>query len=81
MGFSEILGHGKQIQSFRSALRNGRLHHAYLFLGPEGIGKRTIALAVAKAIQLILDFGPFASLKGKLWILDCFFRFHGGVQF
>jgi DNA polymerase-3 subunit delta' len=59
MGFSEILGHAKQIQSFRSALRNGRLHHAYLFLGPEGIGKRTIALSVAKAIHCETGDGDF----------------------
>jgi DNA polymerase-3 subunit delta' len=35
----------------QAALRNQRLHHAYLFVGPEGIGKRTIALALAKAVH------------------------------
>jgi DNA polymerase-3 subunit delta' len=51
MGFSEILGHRKQIEALRAALQNGRLHHAYLFLGPEGIGKRKVALSLAKAIH------------------------------
>ena len=51
MGFSEIIGHSRQLGALRSALRKGRLHHAYLFLGPEGIGKRTVALALAKAIH------------------------------
>jgi len=51
MGFSEIVGHRKPIELLRLALANGRLHHAYLFLGPEGVGKRTVALALAKAIH------------------------------
>jgi DNA polymerase-3 subunit delta' len=50
MGFSEIIGHTKQLESLRLALAAGRLHHAYLFLGPEGVGKRTIALSLAKSI-------------------------------
>ncbi len=51
MGFSEIIGHQKPLETLRGALANGRLHHAYLMLGPEGVGKRTIALALAKAIH------------------------------
>src|ERR1044071_1454522 len=59
MGFSEIFGHGKQIEALRSALRIGRLHHAYLFLGPEGIGKRKVALALGKAIHCAAANGDF----------------------
>jgi DNA polymerase-3 subunit delta' len=51
MGFSEIVGHEKQIETLRQSLVNGRLHHAYLFVGPDGIGKRTLALALAQAIH------------------------------
>ena len=51
MGFSEIIGHPKQMETLRLALANGRLHHAYLFAGPEGVGKRTFAVALAKAIH------------------------------
>lgn len=51
MGFAEIVGHQKLLENLRSALRSGRLHHAYLLLGPDGVGKRTIALALAKAIH------------------------------
>jgi DNA polymerase-3 subunit delta' len=51
MGFSDIIGQQKQLTILRSALANGRLHHAYLFLGPEGVGKHTVAVAVAKAIH------------------------------
>lgn len=51
MGFAEIIGHRKQLAILRVALAGRRLHHAYLFLGPEGIGKRTVALALARAIH------------------------------
>lgn len=34
-----ILGHEKQLQYLEKALKNGRLAHAYLFHGPEGMGK------------------------------------------
>ncbi len=51
MGFAELIGHSKQLRSMRAALANQRLHHAYLFAGPEGVGKRTIALALAQAVH------------------------------
>ena len=51
MGFAEIIGHQRPLEILRLALGNGRLHHAYLFVGPEGVGKRTVALALAKAIH------------------------------
>jgi DNA polymerase-3 subunit delta' len=51
MGFSDIIGQQKQLVILRSALAAGRLHHAYLFLGPAGVGKRTVAVALAKAIH------------------------------
>jgi len=51
MGFTEIIGHQRPLEILRLALGNGRLHHAYLFVGPDGSGKRTVALALAKAIH------------------------------
>src|SRR5919106_3940702 len=51
MGLADIIGHHRQIQTLRLALAKRRLHHAYLFIGPEGVGKRTLALALAKAIH------------------------------
>jgi DNA polymerase-3 subunit delta' len=51
MGFSEIIGHEKQLETLRLALAHGRLHHAYLFVGPEGVGKRTVALALARSVH------------------------------
>jgi len=51
MSFTEVIGHTKQLAILRSALFAERLHHAYLFVGPDGIGKRTAAIAVAKAVH------------------------------
>jgi DNA polymerase-3 subunit delta' len=34
----------------RSNLRNGRFPHAFLFVGPEGVGKRTFALKLAQSL-------------------------------
>jgi len=51
MGFAELIGHLKPLESLRAALANGRLHHAYLFAGPEGVGKHTIARALAQAVH------------------------------
>jgi DNA polymerase-3 subunit delta' len=48
---SDIAGHAAQLATLRQALERNRLHHAYVFVGPEGIGKRTIALALAKAVH------------------------------
>jgi len=51
MGLGEIIGHRRQLEILSLALTSGRLHHAYLLVGPEGIGKRTLALALAKAVH------------------------------
>jgi len=59
MGFAEIIGHTKQLDSLRAALANQRLHHAYLLVGPDGVGKRTIAMALAKAIHCSESTGDY----------------------
>ncbi len=50
-GFDGIIGHGRSIDVLRRALRADRLHHAYLFVGPQGVGKRKVAMALAQAIN------------------------------
>jgi DNA polymerase-3 subunit delta' len=51
MGFADIVGHEKQLAMLRLGLKKGRLHHAYLFVGLDGVGKRTIAFSLAQAIH------------------------------
>jgi DNA polymerase-3 subunit delta' len=50
MTFDQILGHQKQKDILRRAIQSGRLAHAYLFYGPEGVGKKLVALALARAV-------------------------------
>lgn len=45
--WSHIIGHQKQIDQLKAALRKDRLHSAYLFAGPAGVGKRLVADAIA----------------------------------
>ena len=59
MGFPQIVGHPKQLEALRRALAYDRLHHAYLFLGAEGVGKQTIALGLAKAIHCSVTVGDY----------------------
>ncbi len=39
--------HDRQKEILRLALKNKRLAHAYLFEGPDGVGKKLMALALA----------------------------------
>ena len=51
MFFAEVVGHETAIRLLRAQLERAGDSRAYLFVGPEGIGKRTLALAFAKALQ------------------------------
>ena len=51
MNFSEILGHQRQIEILKRSLEGNRLHHAYLFVGPHGVGKKKVALSLAAAVH------------------------------
>lgn len=50
MTFARILGHQRQKDILHRAFASGRLAHAYLFEGPEGIGKRLMALALVRLV-------------------------------
>ena len=41
--FEEMVGQEHVTGTLRAALRNGKLSHAYLFSGPRGCGKTTVA--------------------------------------
>jgi DNA polymerase-3 subunit delta' len=50
MAFSSIFGHDAVKRFFVSALEADRLGHGFLLEGPEGVGKRTFALEVARSL-------------------------------
>ncbi len=51
--FAEVVGQEKTVTALRNAVKEGRLSHAYLFSGPRGTGKTSIAKIIAKAVNCI----------------------------
>ena len=49
--FDEVVGQTPILQTLRNALTSGRIAHAYLFAGPRGTGKTTIARILARAVN------------------------------
>jgi len=45
-----FFGHREGEEAFLEGLRSGRLHHAWLIGGPQGIGKATLAYRVARTV-------------------------------
>jgi len=50
MTWQNILGHDRIVQQFRRALQRGRLASTFLFVGPNGIGKKAFALKLAQGL-------------------------------
>ena len=51
MRFDEFIGNTRVLERLRQKLRERRFPHALIFAGPEGVGKRTCALLLAKALN------------------------------
>lgn len=49
--FDEVVGQDHITTTLRNALLSGRIHHAYLFCGPRGVGKTTTARLLARAVN------------------------------
>lgn len=59
--FKDVVGQDAIVTTLKNAIRFNRLGHAYLFCGPRGTGKTTLARLLAKAInchQLHSDLEP-----------------------
>ena len=50
MSFASIEGQDPALETLKRALESGRVHHAYRFEGPEGVGKELAAFALAQAL-------------------------------
>lgn len=61
MPFSSIIGHERVIESLKGAILNRRIGQAYLFSGPERVGKKLVALSFAKALNCEGQDGDFCN--------------------
>jgi DNA polymerase-3 subunit delta' len=47
-----VFGHDRPISAFLAAMQGDRLHHAWLFCGPAGVGKAMVAQELARQVLL-----------------------------
>ena len=53
MAFNQIFGQEKPKQIIKKAVQGNSLAHAYLFFGQESIGKKKVAIELAKSLNCI----------------------------
>ena len=70
--FSEVIGQEHVIKTLTSALITGRIAHAYLFAGPRGVGKTSVARILAKAVNCLdnSSYEPCNKCESCLDIMD-----------
>ncbi|MEG1701911.1 MAG: DNA polymerase III subunit gamma/tau [Erysipelotrichaceae bacterium] len=54
-GFNEVAGQAHIVQTLQNAANQNKIAHAYLFCGPRGTGKTSIAKIFAKAVNCEAD--------------------------
>lgn len=54
----QIIGHQWAVNLLEAHVIKGEVRHAYLFTGPQGVGRRTLALRMAQALNCITPLSP-----------------------
>ncbi|MFO7810493.1 MAG: hypothetical protein R6V47_03880 [Candidatus Delongbacteria bacterium] len=49
--FKDIVGQNAVTENLSAAILNNKLHHAYLFSGPSGVGKEAVAIELVKILN------------------------------
>lgn len=49
--FDEVAGQEHVVKTLKNAIQQGRVAHAFIFSGPRGVGKTTVARILAKALN------------------------------
>jgi DNA polymerase III subunit gamma/tau len=60
--FADVVGQDHVTRTLGNAFASGRVHHAFLFCGPRGVGKTTLARILGKALNC--ETGPTATPCG-----------------
>ena len=48
--FEDVVGQDHVTRTLRNAIESGRIAHAFLFVGPRGIGKTTVPVTTLSSI-------------------------------
>jgi DNA polymerase-3 subunit delta' len=66
MFFTNIVGHEFQKEALKRMVSKNRISHAYLFFGPDGVGKKLIAIEFAKILNCLCSKSlPYEGSKGE----------------
>ena len=68
--FEEVVGQKYIVTTLKNAVEQNKIAHAYLFCGPRGTGKTTVAKLLAKAVNCPMENAPCNECESCLMIQD-----------